>query len=516
MATNQNLRVGVNVREVDLTDIVQSEATSRVAMVIPTRKGSLDVVGPIATEKDYITEYGVPVATDVGAYAAISYLKKGRELYVKRIHNSALYGGVEILTAASSSANADWAAGQASISTFTFSTDGLLAISAKDPGAWSDDLRIKLTTNVADANAFDITLTYVDNDGNDYIVEEILGCTRTTATDGYGIQTYVVDKTANSMWIRVIDNTTVAAATLPKVQETNLACDGGADGSAVTDSEYVAGWDAFANREEISVNLLCDGGRATATVQNKIITLCESRDDCFGLLSCPLDADTQAEMSTYRTTTLNANTSYAALYGPWVKDFDQYTNTTFAMAPSGFAAGVCAYNDYVRAAWYAPAGLRRGVIKASGVTKILSEAEMNTLHGVQVNPIASTQGQGIYIWGDYTLQSWASALQFIGIRRMLLVVKNSMRRALRQFIFDPNDEVTELRVTQMLEEYLEGIKQQRGLEQYAVVTDRSRAAEGILGIMVRIVPMYSVRAINLTMVLTKAGVQFTETTSANI
>lgn len=516
MANNENLRVGINIREADLTDIVQAEATSRVAMVIPARKGTLDVKGPIATEKDYVTEYGVPQAGDYGAYAAISYLQKGSELYVKRIHNGALYGGIEILTAAALGSNAGWSAGAASIDSFTFSADGLLAICAKDPGAWSDNLRITLAVNASNANAFDIEITYVDNDGNDYVVDQVKGCTRTTGIDGFGIQTYVVDKTADNQWIRVIDNTAVANTVLPKVQATKLACDGGSDGSAITDSEFVAGWDAFANREEVSVNVLCDGGRATTAVQNKIITLCETRDDCFGILSTPIDADTQAEMNTYRTTTLNANTSYAALYGPWIENYDQYTNTRFLMPTSGFVAGVYAYNDYVRAAWYAPAGQRRGKIVATKVAKKLSETEMNAMHAVQINPIASFTGQGIFVWGDYTLQSNASALQFVGIRRMLLVVKNSMRRALRQFIFDPNDEVTELRVTQMLEEYLEGIRQQRGLEQYAVVTDRSRAAEGILGIMVKIVPLYSVRAINLTMVLTKAGVQFNETTAANI
>ena len=249
---NFYISAGVRVRELDLSNIVPATATSIAALVGAPVRGDVDNPVLVTTLDEFFKEFGYPVPGNYFHYAAIGYLRYGRQLWCQRVHNGALYGGLEIKTSESVQANAAYSAGESAPATHTFGTDGLLAIYAKDPGVWDNSISVKIENVDAVAFTFDITVGFPDKDGNVLVVEKFVGCSRKYAVDGFGIQRYVVDKTRDSKYIRVLDNTLVADSTSPKAQASYLAMDGGTNGAAISDSHVTTGWEKFADPESIN------------------------------------------------------------------------------------------------------------------------------------------------------------------------------------------------------------------------------------------------------------------------
>jgi phage tail sheath protein FI len=510
------LSPGVYTREIDLSEIVPSVATSIAAVVGAPKKGDVTKAVLITTQQQLFDEYGYPTPGNYFHYSAIGYLAQGQQLYCVRAHNAALYGGLKIVTAGSGSPNAAFSSGIADRDTVVFAGDELLAIMGKNPGVWDNGIKIKLiNVNVVD-HTFDIIVTYPNSSGVDVEVERFEGCSRKSQLDGFGVQRYVEDRVnLYSAYIYVKDNATVADTTDPKLQSTALAIAQGSDGSAVTDSQINAGWDKFANPDEININILVNAGYTSTAVQNKLITIAESRKDCIAILDMPYASNTPATMITYRSTTLNANSSYAALYTHWIKIYDQWNDKTIPVPASGFIAGTYALTDYVRDPWFSPAGFSRGRLVVSDVTYKFSQGERDTLYPVQINPIQSFKGEGIVVWGDKTLQSKSSALSYIPIRRLLIVLEKSISRALRVFNFEPNDPITRLRIKQMCDEFLEIVKRRRGLEDYRTVCDDSNnppavRERGELHVDVYVKPVFPAEYIQLSVIITRLGASFDE------
>ena len=87
------------------------------------------------------------------------------------------------------------------------------------------------------------------------------------------------------------------------------------------------------------------------------------------------------------------NTSYAALYYPWVKITDSVNKKDVFIPPSGLVAAQYAYNDQVSDVFYAPAGRTRGTLNTALATeKLLSQGDRDLLYQNQINPIHTEAG----------------------------------------------------------------------------------------------------------------------------
>lgn len=180
------------------------------------------------------------------------------------------------------------------------------------------------------------------------------------------------------------------------------------------------------------------------------------------------------------------------------------TNTAAAYYPSGIATDLSgndvvvpashivlrtmAYNDQVAYPWFAPAGLTRGVVtNASNVGYINAEGEFipvaltngqrDTLYGdgsrVGINPIARFPGQGLYVFGQRTLQSFSSALDRVNVSRLLAYLRERFDPLARPFIFEPNDKVTRANVKQVFDGFLGDLLAKRAIYDFIVVCDET-------------------------------------------
>ena len=170
----------------------------------------------------------------------------------------------------------------------------------------------------------------------------------------------------------------------------------------------------------------------------------------------------------------NLNTSYAAMYWPWVQTASPNTGQRVFVPASTFIPGVYAFNDKQRAPWFAPAGLQRGslggVIRAE---KSLTKADRDALYEGRINPIATFSNSGVVVFGQKTLQKKASALDRINVRRLLINLKQFVGGVGRTLVFENNTTATRNAFLAQVNPYLESVQQRQGLYAFKVVMDAS-------------------------------------------
>jgi hypothetical protein len=168
------------------------------------------------------------------------------------------------------------------------------------------------------------------------------------------------------------------------------------------------------------------------------------------------------------------NTSYAAMYWPWVQTASPNTGQRIFVPASTFIPGVYAFNDKQRAPWFAPAGLQRGslggVIRAE---KSLTKGDRDTLYEGRINPIATFSNSGVVVFGQKTLQKKASALDRINVRRLLINLKQFVGGVGRTLVFENNTTATRNAFLAQVNPYLESVQQRQGLYAFKVVMDAS-------------------------------------------
>ena len=139
-------------------------------------------------------------------------------------------------------------------------------------------------------------------------------------------------------------------------------------------------------------------------------------------------------------------------------------------------------NDDVAFPWFAPAGLRRGLI--DNATRVgyldqngelvsvgLTESLRDTLYENKINPITQFPGVGLVNFGQKTLNPYASALDRINVARLVAYIRERLQLIVRPFLFEPNDKITRDEAKQVVESLMNDLVAKRGLYDYLVVCD---------------------------------------------
>ena len=233
--------------------------------------------------------------------------------------------------------------------------------------------------------------------------------------------------------------------------------------------------------DALNISMACVPGITEQNVQNELITLAETSQNFLAVVSPPEGLTTAQKALNWHNgkgdgRTAAINTSYAAIYWPWLKIFDVETKTDKYIDPAAYAISVMAHTDAVADPWFAPAGLTRGrLTKPTDIEVILNQGDRDQLYqpGNAINPIAKFAQDGICIWGQRTAQRTPSALDRVNVRRMMITIRKMILQATRSLIFEPNDPLTWSRVSGLLNPALDDIRRRRGITEFRVICDET-------------------------------------------
>ena len=102
-----------------------------------------------------------------------------------------------------------------------------------------------------------------------------------------------------------------------------------------------------------------------------------------------------------------------------------------------------ARTDTQRGVWKAAAGLNATLAGVSELGVPLTDLENGVLNPLAINCLRTMPGVGPVVWGARTLQGadiLSSDWKYIPVRRLALYIEESLYRATRWAVFEPNDE----------------------------------------------------------------------------
>ena len=228
-------------------------------------------------------------------------------------------------------------------------------------------------------------------------------------------------------------------------------------------------------------------GITNQDVQNALVTLAESTQEFIAVLAPPYGVGTAQDAIDWTngqtdTRTAALNSSYAAVFWPWLKTFLVNDEKNIWLDPAIYGIRQMCYTDNVAEPWFAAAGSHRGrLTKPTEVEVKTNQGDRDSLYtgGNVVNPIAAFPQRGIMVFGNKTTQRRPSALQSINVRRLLLQLRKIVLAATQDFLFQPNDEFTWEQIENVVNPLLDDIARRRGIvsvngtPQYKVVCDET-------------------------------------------
>lgn len=552
---------GVQVKEIDLTNVVPAVSTSIGGFAGAFNWGPVEEVITVGSEKELATVFGTPDTNTASHFlTAASFLQYGNALKVVRV-------GTTNLNATATGAGLLVKNQDHYESGIDFSTEAFVA---KFPGILGNSLLVSICP--ADATVFNSWAYKSSFDGapgtSDYaaskscsndevhiaIVDEDGAITGTAgsvletfayasqASDAKasdGTSAYYANVVNTSSWVRFgshyallvhagvsavnhAADLTAAGDFLNSVTAVAItdSLDGGTDDNTPTTGEITTGLDLLGDAETVDVNLLFAAPSGeNIDIAQALLATATTRKDCVAFVSPPITST--VGNSTPVTAVKNfadqlTSTSYGVIDSTALKVYDKYNDVYRWIPACGHIAGLCANTDNVADAWFSPAGFTRGQLL--GVTKVAfnpTQANRDELYKARVNPIAAFPGQGIVLYGDKTAQAKPSAFDRINVRRLFIVLEKAVATAAKYQLFEFNDEFTRAMFRNMVEPFLRDIKGRRGITDFAVVCDATNNTGAIVDSNqfvadIYIKPARSINFITLNFIATRTGVEFSE------
>ena len=279
-----------------------------------------------------------------------------------------------------------------------------------------------------------------------------------------GALNYAPVKTAKSELIRVEVGPKADAETVVPYElcggtgsELVLTPAGGSNGTVLTVAAgtYLGKDDGPGKRtglqaflENGNVSIMAIPGVTLPEVQSALIAFCENKKSCFAILDIPMELTKTNDVANFRDM---YDSTYAAMYHPWLQMYDAGSKHAAYFPPSGAMAGIYARSDNERGVHKAPANeVVRG---CTGLSCSYNTGEQDILNPLGVNLIRAFTGRGIRVWGARTISS-NGLWKYVNVRRLFIYVEESIKANTNWVVFEPNSEALWSRVTRTIANFL--------------------------------------------------------------
>ncbi len=193
--------------------------------------------------------------------------------------------------------------------------------------------------------------------------------------------------------------------------------------------------------------VLFDADAATENwllVWRAMLRACQCKSGLFSLLDSPVSV---VAAKTCLDVVDLAGSEHGAAYWPrLVSDYTLENSRQIVLPPSAAVAAVIQRTDRERGVWKAPANVALAHVVQPAVSHLQADGLFN--HGAaSINLIRSFPGRGVRIWGCRTLTPVASSpWRYVQVRRLLSYIESRLSRVGRFCVFEPNNEITWLKL----------------------------------------------------------------------
>lgn len=475
---------GVYDQIVDRSFVTTGSGSISAGVVISAKRGPTEL-NVVTNARQFIDQYGLPDRNNPSMYAALRFLNRANFLTVYRVINDAALATGEFVRA----------------------TETELEVSAANEGEWGNNITVKFNelTNAPDGV---LGLQVLEND---VVVEEFQVSRDVDAKNGFGRSIYIEDVVNNqSRFIRVTD----IPNSETDYEEAEITLTEGADDStAPSSAEITSAWEEFDNAESVDAIYLINAGWADVEVQQKMTAIAESRKNSVAILDVPQESsDDASAMVTYVQDELGLDTYFGAIYGGWLKVYDQYNDREVTIPPSGdvAAAHVQAITNGER--WLSAFGTERGTLpNIIDTTLRMSEGQRTQLYNAGINPVTKIGSANAVIMGQKTLQVAESGLQRLNVVTNVLWINQSIANSLVPFIGRANTALNRDSANAQVSNFLESIQLRGGLTGFSVDTSEQINSQqdidsGIFYIDIYLQPTRLMEEIRQRVIVTPTGV----------
>lgn len=420
---------------------IPAAPTSVTGMVAVTERGPFGAT-EVNSWEEYQQQFGGYTADADGAIAAFGFFQGGgtRLIVVRTVH----YTTITDPTSKTSAAGTLTIKDQASPTPVD-----TLKIDGKTDGAYAANVKVSpsaATSGVASEFNLSVLVSGVVVE----IFPNLCIGTANAAKTNY-VDTVVNNAVRGSRYIKTTDlaSATVSPGNLPALTLSAALATGNDGLTSLADADFVGavgttagatGLRSLDRSQELS--LLIVPGRATSTVQNAMLTYCETTRDksVFAILDPPANTSAQG-MITYctSTATINELSEFGAIYWPRVKILNP-NKTVFGsadqitVAPSGYLAGTYARLDGATpgGVYNHPAGIEDGILSGAvdvETDEVLDETKRDLVFPKLINPIVKLPGSKVHADGARTLKSTGN-FPTIGERRGVIFIEQSLKSGL--------------------------------------------------------------------------------------
>ncbi len=392
-----------------------------------------------------------------------------------------------------------------------------LRVTAIEEGTWGDEISVHIEDGSLDPeNNFNLIVRYRNR------IVEVFKDLSMDEQSPYHAELKINEKSA---YITVRDMSVYSGTATDRPMVGDYTLINGNDGLlGLNDTDYIGDpsqhTGIYALDEVDAVNMMMIPGVTTAPVLTAAIAYCENRKDLMVIADVPMmlepleAVDFRKGQGIYDHAAFNS--SYAALYFPWIEISDPITGRKKLVPPCGAVAGCYARTDAKTQVWYAPAGIDRGrIFNALSVHYKTSRGERDVLYPEGVNVIAVFPDTGINIWGQRTLQSQPSALDRVNVRRLMMYMEEAIAESSRFVVFEPNNPQTWRALKRLINPFMQDIKEKGGVYDYAVQCDEETNTPAVIDrnemvCRIFVKPIKTAEFIELNFILTTTGADFTE------
>lgn len=274
-------------------------------------------------------------------------------------------------------------------------------------------------------------------------------CTKLAQSDLVKVELEPSDSIANPVETILGEGVTSGTITLS----------GGSDGTPakVTAETFIGKDDGPGKRtgitsfvENNTVSMLAVPGITIPEVVVALVSHCENTKSRVAVLDMPENMTKTKDLIDYRGM---IDSTYAAMYHPWIQVFDRVAGKPGFVPPSGAVMGVYSRTDINRGVHKAPAN---ETVFCSGLKVNYTKEEQDILNPEGINLIRALPGEGIKIWGARTASS-NSAFKYINTRRLFIYVEESIKASTNWVVFEPNDASLWSRVSLTVSSFLDSM-----------------------------------------------------------